>query len=109
MKLSSRAVRSVGLYLVAAMVVFVTGAAIGLEVASRDRVLPGVVVLGVPVGGLSVSDAAARLAPTAAAIVDQPLQLQVGERSWKTTPRAMGMRLDPAELAGGAFSLGRLL
>ena len=106
MKLSSRAVRSVGLYLVAAMVVFVTGAAIGLEVASRDRVLPGVVVLGVPVGGLSVSDAAARLAPTAAAIVDQPLQLQVGERSWTTTPSAMGMRLDPAELAGGAFSLG---
>ena len=95
-----------GLSVLAAIVVFAGCAAVGLEIASRDRILPGVVVLGVPVGGLTLPDATARLGPTSAAILDQPLQAQVGDRSWTTTPRALGLRLDPAELAGSAFSVG---
>jgi vancomycin resistance protein YoaR len=86
--------------------VFFSGAALGLGLASRDRILPGVVVLGVPVGGLTLPDATASLGPTAAAILDQPLQAQIGDRAWTTSPRALGLRLDPAELAGSAFSVG---
>ncbi|HLZ28240.1 MAG TPA: VanW family protein [Chloroflexota bacterium] len=95
-----------GLSVLAALVVFAGCAALGLEIAGRDRILPGVVVLGVPVGGLTLQDATARLGPTSAAILDQPLTAQVGERTWSTTPRALGLRLDPAELADSAFSVG---
>ena len=104
MKLSSSAARAIALTSLAAAALFVAGAAIGLEIASRDRMLPGVVVLGVPVGGLTLNEAAARLGPTSAAILDAPLQLELGQRTWKTTPRALGMKLDPGELAAGAAS-----
>jgi vancomycin resistance protein YoaR len=105
-KLSTGAIRVVALTSVGAAVLFVVSAAITLEIASRDRMLPGVVVLGVPVGGLTLEDAAARLRPTSAEILDTPLQLQLGTRSWMTTPRALGMKLEPEELAAGAFGLG---
>ena len=106
MKLSTGAIRVVALTTLGAAVLFAVSAAISLEVASRDRMLPGVVVLGVPVGGLTLEDAEARLAPTSAAILDAPLQLQLGTRTWTTTPRALGMKLEPKELAVGAFGLG---
>jgi vancomycin resistance protein YoaR len=105
-KLSSRVVRTAALSLVAATVVFAVCAAIGLEIAARDRILPGIVVLGVPVGGLTLQEATNKLRPTAAAVLDSSLQLQVGERVWATTPRALGLNLDPAELAAGAFGVG---
>ena len=106
MKLSSSAARVIALTSLAAAVLFAACAAIGLEIASRDRMLPGVVVLGVSVGGLTLDEAATRLGPTSAAILDAPLQLELGQRTWKTTPRALGMKLDPGELAAGAFGVG---
>ena len=106
MKLSSSAARVIALTSLAAAVLFAGCAAIGLEIASRDRMLPGVVVLGVSVGGLTLDEAAARLGPTSAAILDAPVQLELGQRTWKTTPRELGMKLDPGELAAGAFGVG---
>ena len=106
MKLSSSTVRVVSLTSLAAAVLFAACAAISLEIASRDRMLPGVFVLGVPVGGLTLEEAAVKLGPTSAAILDTPLRLQLGERTWTTTPRALSMKLDPAELAAGAFGVG---
>ena len=90
----------------AAMVVFGLSAAVGAETASRDHILPGVVVLGVPVGGLTADEAAARLAGPSAAILDRSLDIQVGDRVWTTTPRGLGLKLEPAELADAAFQPG---
>jgi vancomycin resistance protein YoaR len=105
-KLSWSAARVIGLTSLTAAVLFAVGAAIALEIASRDRMLPGIVVLGVPVGGLTLQEAAARLGPASAAILDAPLQLELGERRWATTPRTLGVKLDPGELAAGAFGVG---
>jgi vancomycin resistance protein YoaR len=98
--------RIIGLAVLVAIVVFTACAALGFAVAGRDRIVPGVVVLGVPVGGLTRDDAATRLGPPSAHVLDQPVQIRVGDKSWATSPRAMGLRLDPTELADAAFSIG---
>src|SRR5262249_51537428 len=74
---------------------------------TRDRVMPGVRILGVPVGGLAVSEASAELSPRAAALLDQPLTIQFDDKSWSTSPRGMGLQLDPDDLAASAFQVGR--
>jgi vancomycin resistance protein YoaR len=90
----------------AAMLVFVAAALAGLEVSSGDRVLPGVRVLGVPVGGLTRDAAAAALSPRSAAILDQPIDVHAAARLWTTSPRALGATLDPVELATAAYGVG---
>jgi vancomycin resistance protein YoaR len=81
----------------------------GYELASWNRVKPGVTVLNIDVGGLTLDEAQARLAPRALAIMDQPVQLQLGEvnKTWTTTARQLGVKLDPAELASSAYAIGR--
>jgi vancomycin resistance protein YoaR len=80
---------------------------VGFEVASWNRIKPGVMVLDVPVGGLTLQEAEARLAPRALAILDQPLQLQSNQGSWTTSARQLGVQLDPADLALNAYQVGR--
>jgi vancomycin resistance protein YoaR len=92
--------------LVAAVVVFAAAAVAGLEVSSGDRVLPGVRVLGVPVGGLTRDAAAAAVSPRSAAILDQPIEARAGVRLWTTSPRALGATLDPSELSTAAYAIG---
>ena len=92
--------------LIAAAIVFVAAALAGLELSSGDRILPGVRVLGLPLGGLTKDEAAARLSPRSAAILDQPVEITASTRQWTTTPRALGARLDPVELASAAYGVG---
>ena len=92
--------------LVAAIGIFAAAALAGLEVSSGDRVLPGVRVLGVPVGGLTRDAAAVALSPRSAAILDQPIEVHAGARLWTTSPRALGATLDSIELATAAYSIG---
>ena len=77
------------------------------EITTWDRIAPGVRALGVPVGGISQAEAAARLAPGVQQVLDQPLELRSGPQSWHTTARDLGLRLDPIELAAAAYSVGR--
>ena len=91
----------------AALIALVGSVAVAFEVSSWNRIKPGVAVLDVPVGGLTVEQAQARLAPRALAILDQPVQLQLDHDSWTTSARQLGVRLDPAELAQSAFDVGR--
>jgi vancomycin resistance protein YoaR len=92
---------------VAAALLFVVWAVVGFEVATRDRVMPGVRILGVPVGGLNVTEASAELSPRATALLDQPLTIQFGDQTWNTSPRGMGLQLNPDDLAASAFQVGR--
>src|SRR2546423_3788277 len=92
--------------LVAAAITFVAAAVGGLELSSGERILPGVRVLGLPLGGLTVTEAAAQLNPRSAAILDQPIEIKASTKQWTTTPRALGAALDPHELAGAAYNVG---
>src|SRR4051794_11592643 len=80
---------------------------LGFELATWDRITPGVSVLDVPLGGLTVEEAQSRLAPRSLSILDQQLMLRLGERQWTTNARALGVRLDPAQLAESAYAVGR--
>src|SRR5205823_10092375 len=89
-----------------AVVVFVLTSVLGFELATADRITPGVSVLEVPVGGLTIEEARARLAPRAQSIVDQQLVLRLDDRHWDTSVRALGVRLDSTQLAQAAYRIG---
>jgi vancomycin resistance protein YoaR len=91
----------------AAVIVLALSTVAGFEAASWNRIKPGIAVLDVPVGGLTLEEAQAKLAPRALAILDQPLQVQLDQGSWTTSARQLGVQLDPAELAHIAFGIGR--
>src|SRR4051812_9020310 len=68
------------------------------EVATWDKVAPGVTALGVPIGGLTRADALAQLAPNIQQRLDRPLEIRGGGQVWNTSARQLGLQLDPAEL-----------
>jgi vancomycin resistance protein YoaR len=92
--------------LVVTVLALVSSAVAGFELSSRDRILPGVHMLGLPLGGLTRAEAAAELAPRSAAILDQTIVFRAGARKWTTNPRSLGATLDPDELAAAAFAIG---
>jgi vancomycin resistance protein YoaR len=104
-RLTARVLLGVGLP-IAAVLVFAAAAGVGLELSGNNRILPGVRVLGVPLGGMTRDEAANALGPRTAAILDQTIELNAGARQWSTSPRALGAQLDPAELAAAAYALG---
>lgn len=89
------------------VVLVAAGAVIASQRALGDRLTPGVVVLDVPVGRLTRAEAVERVQPLAEALLDRPLRLQSAGRTWDTTARALGLRLDPAPLVDAAYRVGR--
>ena len=89
------------------LVVLVVAGYIGFEASSWNRVKPGVTALDVNVGGLTLDQAQAQLAPRALAILDQPVQVQLDQSTWTTSARQLGVRLDPDDLAAAAYAIGR--
>lgn len=58
--------------------------------ASADRILPGVTVAGVDVGGMSRAEALDAIGGAASARLDSPLTVKVAGRSWTVTPSELG-------------------
>jgi vancomycin resistance protein YoaR len=99
---------SVGLAVVLCALPVLALAAIALfELANWDKVTPGATALGTSVGGLAQTEAIARLTPSVQQMLDRPLDIQGGSQTWHTTARQLGLRLDPNELVGAAYQLGR--
>lgn len=85
---------------------FAGGAGLALWSAPTERILPGVHVEGIPIGGLTVEEAAERLAPLAEEI-DRPILLQVEEQTWQMRPSDWGVLADLQATVQNAYSLGR--
>src|SRR5260370_41666450 len=77
------------------------------ELANWDKVTPGVNALGNSVGGMSRAEAVARLTPGVQRLLDRPLEIHGADQTWHTTARDLGLRLDPNELVGAAYQVGR--
>src|SRR5438874_3666192 len=77
------------------------------ELANWDKVTPGVSALSNSVGGMSKAEAVARLTPGVQRLLDRPLDIHGGDQTWHTTARDLGLRLDPSELVGAAYQVGR--
>lgn len=106
---SSRATTSlvlVGLMLAVAAV-FAACVVLGFRLATGERIVAGVGVLGVSLGGLTRDEATARLQPVISASLNRPVELQLADRVWRTSAGVLGFDLQPVDLAERAFSVGR--
>jgi hypothetical protein len=75
---------------------------LGAGLIYASGILPGVRSVGVPLGGLSQSEAAAALAQQWATIT-----LRDGDRVWPLDPAALGLALDADATAAAAYAQGR--
>jgi vancomycin resistance protein YoaR len=94
-------------FLVTALVVAVAGVALFARAYMlRDSVLPGVSVAGVDVGGLAPADARARIDQQVGVRLDQPVQIVVGDESFRVFPSNI-FRVDGAASEQAAYDAGR--
>jgi lipoprotein-anchoring transpeptidase ErfK/SrfK len=82
--------------IVAGVVVLAAGgaafAAYRYEQSRADRILPGVTVAGVDVGGMTRAEAIAVVRGGAATHLDSPITVSVGGKTWTVTPRELGQK-----------------
>lgn len=81
--------------------------AMAVRVTHGDRVLPGVRIEGVGLGGLSAADARLRLAPLAREAAQQPLSLRARDRRLTLDPADAGYSVDVARTIRRALASGR--
>jgi hypothetical protein len=85
-------------------------AAYRYDAANAERLMPGVQIAGIEVGGMTRDDAIAAIDERAAAELDREVTVQVGEETWTVTPRQLGAGasvepvVDKALAAGEAMS-----
>jgi vancomycin resistance protein YoaR len=77
-----------------------------LELWLADRVIPGVYVWDVDVGGLTRDEAMAHLAESFHYPADRYPTLRYGERTWAVDPASLGTELDVAATVDAAMAIG---
>jgi vancomycin resistance protein YoaR len=70
------------------------------------RIVPNVVVRGVPVGGLTPAQARAAIERRYASFLYGPVLLSYGERAWRPSAEELGVRLAVDDAVAQAFALG---
>ncbi len=71
------------------------------------RVLPGVTMNGIPLAGLTIDEAAAKISSAYRYPDSGTILLVDGERSWSVRPVQLGFYLDPMASAKAAYETGR--
>jgi vancomycin resistance protein YoaR len=77
-----------------------------LELWLADRILPGIYVWDVDIGGLSREEAAARLAASFRYPPERQLTLRHGDRTWAVAPADLGASLDVQATVDSAWLVG---
>jgi hypothetical protein len=93
-----------------ALTIFLTGSLGGgayavyrYEASAAGRILPGVRIAGVDVGGMSRAEAEDALSALAAGILDRTVTVRSADKTWTVTPRRLGTRVHVAEAIDRAF------
>lgn len=81
-------------------------ALLGLQLALEDRIMPGVQVGSVNIGGMSPPRAAAAILETYGAAEKALYTFRDGERSWTATATELGLRLPVEALVESAYAIG---
>jgi vancomycin resistance protein YoaR len=79
----------------------------GTIAQNQGRVVPGVVVLGVPVGGLTHDAAAAAVLAQVDSYETQRVTINYGEYSWQPSLRELGIAVDVETAVARANAVGR--
>jgi lipoprotein-anchoring transpeptidase ErfK/SrfK len=99
---------SVLLVVTGVLVVGVAGAAYAgyrYEANRSARILPGLRIHGIDVGGMTEAEALRALEPSVDAILQRPVEVTAGGRSWSLTAGSLGTKVDvttPVDQALGA-------
>jgi vancomycin resistance protein YoaR len=82
---------------------------LAFELATWDRVAPGVVALGTPIGGLTQAEVAPRLQARADGLLDRHVEIVASEASlrWDYSVRELGLTLAVDHILAGSYSVGR--
>jgi lipoprotein-anchoring transpeptidase ErfK/SrfK len=64
------------------------------EQARSMRVLPGVRIAGIDVGGMTRAEAELALVPTVTEILERPVEVRAGREVWHLTAQGLGTRVD---------------
>jgi lipoprotein-anchoring transpeptidase ErfK/SrfK len=73
----------------------------------RDQIAKGVRIDGIEVGGLSATEAKARLKRSVAASMERPVSVSLGEKTWEITPRQAAVAVNVDETVAQAVSASR--
>jgi vancomycin resistance protein YoaR len=92
--------------LIAAAVAIFVGASIGLLLASGDRIVTGVRVMGVDLGGRTRVEARSLLHSEIASLLQRPVTLKANGQEWQMPAEQVGVTLDPDALVEDAFAVG---
>ena len=76
------------------------------EQARADRILPGVSIAGVDVGGMTKAEAVAAVRVTALDTLQQPLRLRAAGRRWQVTLEELGQRSHAVSAVNKALGVG---
>ena len=91
--------------LAAIVAIFVT-ASLGLLLTSNDRIVPGVRVMGVDLGGRSQAEARALVESQVATMLQRPVTLKAPGHEWQMPAEQLGLNLDPDTVVEEAFAVG---
>jgi vancomycin resistance protein YoaR len=83
------------------------GAVVTYEVRYVGHIYPGVEVAGIPLGGLTVTEAEGAIREGLTPYPGQPVILRYGARTWSFTPDSLGVTIDAPATASAAFAVGR--
>ncbi len=97
----------VAFLLVVGVVIAVGGACTTYAFAYSGRVLPRTIVAGVPIGGLTRSEAEARLAKHDEDFLSKPLTITYAEQAWQLTPQDLGTTLSHTTALEQAYARGK--
>ena len=75
---------------------------------ARARVMPGTAVAGVDLGGLSRTEARARIVHDIGDRLSAPVTVRVGDTTADVVPSELGIRLDATATVDRAYSAGRV-
>jgi lipoprotein-anchoring transpeptidase ErfK/SrfK len=93
----------------ALIVVLVLGgmafAAYRYEQGRSDRILPGVTIAGVAVGGMTRDQAIAAIQPVANQHLGSSITVSASGRTWTVTPEQLGRRVDVSKAVDNALAL----
>lgn len=98
--------RALGLAAITAVLVAVVGTYLFVS-NFYGKVVPGVHVDGVPIGGLPPDSASTALIGRAKTIGEARLQLRADDQSWEPTLNELGVAVDARGLADRAYAIGR--
>jgi len=77
-----------------------------LQLANAGRVVYGLKLAGLPLGGLNFNEAQSVLAAKIQDFSQQKIELRFGQKSWQFTPEQLGFDFDANQAAGKAVTIG---